>query len=40
MYQKSIDDCNSLIAIDSENTGAYYVRGCCYEKLGNLEQSI
>ena len=40
MYAKAIEDCNLLLSLDPDNTGAYYVRGCCYEKMGNLESSI
>ncbi len=26
--------------LDPKNAGAYYIRGCAFEKLGELEQSI
>ena len=28
------------MALDPEDAGAYYVRGCTYEKLGRIDESI
>ncbi len=39
-YEEAINDCNQLMKIDDRNAGAFYIRGCSYEKLGQLEQSI
>ena len=36
----AIDDCNNLIKSDKYNTGGYYLRGCGYEKLNNINQAI
>ena len=32
MLEEAIQDCNDLMELDPENSGAYYVRGCTYEK--------
>jgi len=29
-----------LLELDNQDAGAFYLRGCIYEKLGILEQSI
>jgi len=28
------------LSIDSSNTGAFYIRGCAYEKLGEIDKGI
>ena len=33
MFKQSIDDCVTLMKLDPSHAGAYYVRGCAYEKL-------
>lgn len=40
MYKEAIIDCNSLLEIDHKNVGAYYIVGCAYEKLGDIDQGI
>lgn len=40
MFQASIDDCMRLMKLHENHAGAYYVRGCAYEKLDLIEQSI
>ena len=35
-----IDDCNRLIDLNELNAGAYYIRGCAYEKLNEEEMCI
>jgi len=30
--QEAIDDCNTLLELDPQNAGAYYIRGCCLSK--------
>ena len=32
MLEEAIADCNDLMELDPEDAGAYYVRGCTYEK--------
>ena len=32
MLEEAIQDCNQLMELDPEDAGAYYVRGCTYEK--------
>ena len=39
-YKEAINDCNQLLSIDSENAGAYYIRGCAHEKLGEIDKGI
>jgi tetratricopeptide (TPR) repeat protein len=39
-FQESINDCNNLMRLDKHNAGAYYVRGCAYEKLDMTDKSI
>jgi len=39
-YQEAISDCNTLLEIDQRNVGAYYTRGCAYEKLGEIDKGI
>ena len=39
-YQEAINDCNTLLEIDQRNVGAYYTRGCAYEKLGEIDKGI
>ncbi len=36
-YAETISDCNSLLQLDFRNAGAFYIRGCAFEKLGELE---
>lgn len=33
MYLEAIQDCHSLLDIDSRNVSAYYIIGCAHEKL-------
>ena len=33
LFQESINDCNKLMELSNHNAGAYYVRGCAFEKL-------
>lgn len=40
MYEKVVDDSNSILAIDCRNYGAYYLIGCAMEKLNQLEEAI
>lgn len=40
VYYEAIKDCNGLLAIDKINVGAYYTRGCAYEKLGEIDKAI
>ena len=40
MLDEAILDCNALMELDPEDAGAYYVRGCTYEKLGKIDESI
>jgi tetratricopeptide (TPR) repeat protein len=40
LYQEAINDCNTLLEIDQTNVGAYYTRGCAYEKLGEIDKGI
>jgi tetratricopeptide (TPR) repeat protein len=28
------------MSIDAANAGAYYIRGCAFEKIGNIDQSV
>jgi len=32
MLDEAIKDCNDLMELDPEDAGAYYVRGCTFEK--------
>ena len=40
MFQKAIEDCTKLIKIDKTCSGAYYIRGCAFEKLSKLDQAV
>lgn len=40
LYYEAIKDCNKLLSIDKNNVGAYYIRGCANEKLGEIDQAI
>ncbi len=40
MFKQSIEDCISLMNLDQNHAGAYYVRGCAYEKLDMIDKSI
>jgi hypothetical protein len=40
MYEKVVDDSNSILRIDCRNYGAYYLIGCAMEKLNQLEEAI
>ena len=33
-FMEAIEDCHTLLNIDSRNVGAYYLIGCAHEKLG------
>ena len=33
-YNDAIEDCHSLLDIDSRNVNAYFLIGCAHEKLG------
>lgn len=37
LHEKAIADCDRLIHIDPSDAGPFYIRGCCYEKLNELE---
>ena len=39
-YEEAINDCNQLLKIDKSNAGAYYIRGCAHEKLGEIDKGI
>jgi tetratricopeptide (TPR) repeat protein len=39
-YYDSLDDCNKLIELDPNYSGAYYTRGCTHEKLDELDKAI
>ena len=36
-FAEAIQDCNSLMKLDPQNAGAFYIRGCAFEKLSQLE---
>jgi tetratricopeptide (TPR) repeat protein len=36
LYLDAIEDCHSLLDIDSKNVNAYYLIGCAHEKLGEV----
>lgn len=40
MFQEAIDDSYRLLNIDSHNVGAYYIIGCAYEKLDEVQIAI
>ena len=40
MLDEAITDCNELMELDPEDAGAYYVRGCTFEKQGRIDESI
>jgi tetratricopeptide (TPR) repeat protein len=40
LYNDAIADCERLIALDSRHVGAYYLRGCANDKLGDVDASI
>jgi len=40
MFTEAIDDCNHLMKLDNTYAGAYYVRGCAFEKLDRTDESI
>ena len=40
LYYDAINDCNQLLSIDSSNAGAFYIRGCAHEKLGEIDKGI
>jgi hypothetical protein len=37
---EAIFDCNRLIDLDPININAFYIRGCCYQKLEMIDLSI
>jgi len=37
---EAIQDCNALMELMPENAGAYYIRGCAFEKLDYIEEAI
>lgn len=37
MVDEAIEDCDALIELDPENAGAYYVRGCCFQKKNEVK---
>ena len=39
-YIDAIEDCHSLLDIDSRNVNAYYLIGCAHEKLAEVEYAI
>ena len=40
LYNEAIKDCNNLLQLDPQNVGAYYIRGCAHEKLGDIDRGI
>ncbi len=40
LFYDTIKDCNALLLMDTQNVGAYYTRGCAYEKLGEIDKGI
>ena len=39
-YIDAIEDCHTLLNIDSRNVNAYYLIGCAHEKLDEIEYAI
>ena len=39
-YQDAISDCMKLLKIDEKNVGGYYILGCAYERLGQIDRGI
>lgn len=40
LFEEAIEDCHRLLNIDKRNVGAYYIIGCAYEKLQEIETAI
>jgi len=40
MYEDALQDCEDLINLDPNHAGAFYLRGCANEKLGELDNAI
>ena len=40
MLHEAINDCNSLMKLNPDYTGAYYIRGCANEKMGKIDEAI
>lgn len=40
MFEEAIADCNNLMQLSPDDAGAYYIRGCTYEKQGRIDESI
>ena len=40
MLDLAIADCNELMRLSPDDAGAYYIRGCTYEKKGMIDESI
>jgi tetratricopeptide (TPR) repeat protein len=40
LYLEAIKDCNELLKLDPHNVGAYYTRGCAFEKMGEIDNGI
>jgi Flp pilus assembly protein TadD len=36
-FGEAIQDTNQLMRLDPSNAGAYYIRGCSFEKLGQID---
>lgn len=34
---EAISDCNELLKLSPRNAGAFYIRGCILEKMGNID---
>jgi Flp pilus assembly protein TadD len=39
-YQSAIDDVHTLLNIDSRNVEAYYILGCAYDKMDEIDDAI
>ena len=39
-YSEAIADCNALLGVNPQHPGAFYVRGCAYERSGKLDLSF
>lgn len=40
LYNNAMEDCNTLIKINPNDSGSYYMRGLLYEKMNKLEEGI
>ena len=40
MLDEAIKDCDELMRLSPDDAGAYYIRGCIFEKQGRIDEAI